>query len=164
MLKHGLDQFSLSIMVLGDTLEHNTNYSSNNLPDFVVMEQSYLDNYTLDYNVNRVASSKYESSGVSVNLGEDNPSYNLKREQAFAWDRTHSSCLLSRREKCFSNYYKFMHFSCIFSINRCLVAGNGLVVRGFKSSVINYLNDTFYKPSKIYLNADKDIIIENKNK
>lgn len=60
-----------------------------------------------------------------------------------------------------------MHFSCIFSINRYLVAGKDLGVRGFKSSVINYLNDTLYKPSKIYLNADKDkedIIIENKNK
>lgn len=96
ILKHGLDQFSLSIMVLGDTLEHNTNYSSDNLPDFVVMEQSYLDKYTLDYNVNRVASSKYESSEVSVNLGEDNPSYNLKREQAFAWDKIHSEELKIR--------------------------------------------------------------------
>lgn len=83
-------------MVLGDTCENNTNYSSKNLPDFVVMEQSYLNNYTLDYNVNKVASSKYESLGVSVNLGRDNPSYNLKGEQAFVWDKTHSEELKIR--------------------------------------------------------------------
>lgn len=85
-MKHGLDQFSLSILVLGDTIENNTNYSSKNLADFAVMEQSYLNNYTLEY---KVASSKYESSVVSVNLGKDNPSYSLKREP-FVWDRTHS--------------------------------------------------------------------------
>lgn len=82
ILKHGLDQFSLSILVLGDTIENNTNYSSKNLPDFAVMEQSYLNNYTLEYNVNKVASSKYESSVVSVNLGKDNPSYSLKTLRA----------------------------------------------------------------------------------
>jgi len=90
ILKYGHNQFSLSIIVLGDSLEQNTNYSSNNLPDFVVMEQNYLDNYTLDYNVNRVASSSYEPSQTSVNLGVDNPSYGLKGEQAFVWNRTHS--------------------------------------------------------------------------
>ena len=42
------------------------------------MEQSYLDNYELVYNVNRVASSNYEPSTASVNEGEDNPSYDLK--------------------------------------------------------------------------------------
>ena len=42
------------------------------------MEQSYLDNYELVYNVNRVASSNYEPSTASVNEGEDNPSYGLK--------------------------------------------------------------------------------------
>lgn len=90
MLKYGIDQFSLSVMVLGDKLEQNTNYSSKNLPDFVVMEQSYLDNYTLDYNVNRVASSSYEPSQASLNIGKDNPSYDLKGEKAFVWNKTHS--------------------------------------------------------------------------
>lgn len=83
-------------MVLGTSPEQNTNYSSNNLPDFVVMEQSYLDNYTLDYNVNRVASSSYEPSQASINIGEKNPSYNLKEEQAFVWNNIHSEELKSR--------------------------------------------------------------------
>jgi hypothetical protein len=47
-------------LVLGDTIENNTNYSSKNQPDLAVMEQSYLN--TLEYN--KVASSKYESSVV----------------------------------------------------------------------------------------------------
>lgn len=82
-------------MVLGFSPEKNTNYSSNNLPDFVVMEQSYLDNYKLEYNINRVASSNYEPSQASVNKGVDNPSYNLKGEGAFAWNKIHSEELKS---------------------------------------------------------------------
>lgn len=117
------------------------------------MEQSYLDNYTLDYNVNRVASSVYEPSQASVNIGADNPSYkDISGEQAFVWV-TYSSGLRHQHVK--------------LSINRCFVVGNGSVVRGFKSSAISYLNDTSYKPDKINLNADKDkkdIIKENKNK
>lgn len=42
------------------------------------MKQSYLENYELVYNVNRVASSGYEPSKASVNVGEDNSSFNLK--------------------------------------------------------------------------------------
>ena len=53
------------------------------------MKQSYLENYELVYNVNRMASSGYEPSKASVNVGEDNYSFNLKEEQAFVWDRTH---------------------------------------------------------------------------
>jgi hypothetical protein len=37
----------------------------------------------MEYNVNRVASSKYESLIVSVNKGETNASYNLLAEEAF---------------------------------------------------------------------------------
>jgi len=80
----------------GASPEKNTNYSSNNLPDFVVMEQSYLDNYKLEYNINRVASSSYKSSQASVNKGADNPSYNLKGEEAFVWNKIHSEELKSR--------------------------------------------------------------------
>lgn len=83
-------------MVLGTSPEKNTNYSSNNLPDFVVMEQSYIDNYTMDYNVNRVTSSIYEPSQASVNIGEKNPSYNLKEEQSFVWNNIPSEELKSR--------------------------------------------------------------------
>ena len=90
LVKYGHDSFFLSILVMGSLPDKDTNYSSTNIPDFVVMEQSYLDNYRLEYNVNRVASSKYESSFSSNNEGVNNPSYNLKGEEAFVWDKTHS--------------------------------------------------------------------------
>jgi len=69
-------------MVLGSTLD-KINYSSTNLQDYVVMEQNYLDNYTMAYNTNRVASAKYTSYEISINVGEDNPSYNLLEEKSF---------------------------------------------------------------------------------
>lgn len=99
LIKYGLNQFTLSVMVLGASPEKKTNYSSNNIPDFVVMEQSYLDNYILDYNVNRVASSSYLPSQSSVNKGVDNPSYDLKAEESFVWNKIHSDELKYRWSK-----------------------------------------------------------------
>jgi hypothetical protein len=81
--KYGLNEFSLSIMVLEPSPQKDTVYSANNLPDFVVLEQSYLDNYSMDFNVNKVATSGYEPSNNSVNVGNDNPSYGLKGDQSF---------------------------------------------------------------------------------
>jgi hypothetical protein len=81
LLKYGHEDFSLSIINIGPL--ENTKYSSDNLPDFVVLEQKYLDNYPMEYNVNRVASSKYEPLSVSTNKGEANASYNLIGEEAF---------------------------------------------------------------------------------
>ena len=83
LLKYGYSAFSIAIQVIGPT-ETNQVYSVNNTPDFVVLEQSYLDNYTLAYNINRAASSSaYEPSNESVNVGELNPSYNKKNTDAF---------------------------------------------------------------------------------
>lgn len=62
--------------------DKNPNYSSKNIPDFFLLEQSYLDKYKMEYNVSRVASSKYATSSVSVNKGEANPSYNLRGEES----------------------------------------------------------------------------------
>ena len=90
LIKYGHASFSLSIMVMGSLPGKDSNYSSTNIPDFVIMEQSYLDNYKFEYNVNRVASSKYISTSSSINEGVNNPSYNLKGEKAFVWNRTHS--------------------------------------------------------------------------
>lgn len=90
LLKYGYEDFTLSIISLGPLEDNNIKYSSDNLPDFVVLEQSYLDKYKLEYNVNRVASSKYESLSISVNKGEANPSYDLLAEEAFVWNRNHS--------------------------------------------------------------------------
>lgn len=97
--KYGHNEFSLSILVLGASPLENTIYSPKNLPDFVEMEQDYLDKYTLDYNVNRVASSSYQPSKASVNKGTANPSYDLKNEKAFVWDKTHSKELRARWAK-----------------------------------------------------------------
>jgi hypothetical protein len=64
-------------MVMGSLPGKDSNYSSTNIPDFVIMEQSYLDNYKFEYNVNRVASSKYISTSSSINEGVNNPSAHL---------------------------------------------------------------------------------------
>ncbi len=53
----------------------------------------------MEYNVNRVASSKYESLIVSVNKGETNASYNLLAEEAFVWYRNHSEELKNHWSK-----------------------------------------------------------------
>jgi len=66
LIKYGHASFSLSIMVMGSLPGKDSNYSSTNIPDFVIMEQSYLDNYKFEYNVNRVASSKYISTSFSI--------------------------------------------------------------------------------------------------
>lgn len=117
IIKYGLDQFSISIMVLGPSPEKYTNYYSNNLPDFVVMEQSYLDNYELVYNINRVASSNYEPSTASVNEGEDNPSYGLKGEQAFVWDKTHTDKLKSKWSATRGKYTFYVYSSSMESFD-----------------------------------------------
>jgi hypothetical protein len=83
LLKYGYNTFSLSIQVIGPT-ETDQVYSVTNIPDYVVLEQSYLDNYTLAYNINRTASSSaYEPSDELINIGESNPSYNKKGIDAF---------------------------------------------------------------------------------
>jgi hypothetical protein len=83
LLKYGREDFTLSIISLGPLEDEKIKYSSDNLPDYVVLEQSYLDKYKMEYNVNKVASSKYESLSISVNKGEANPSDNLLSEEAF---------------------------------------------------------------------------------
>ena len=83
LLKYGYNVFSLSIQEIGHTKTDQV-YSVTNIPDFVVLEQSYLDNYTLAYNINRTASSSaYERSDELINVGEFNPSYNKKGIDAF---------------------------------------------------------------------------------
>lgn len=99
LLKYGHNEFTLTVLVLGDSPLESTIYSLKNLPDFVKKEQDYLDKYTLDYNVNRVASSSYQPSKASVNKGTDNPSYDQKNEKAFVWDKTHSKELRDRWSK-----------------------------------------------------------------
>lgn len=52
ILKHGLSYFSLQILVLGESPLRNT-ISVNS--DFILLEQKYLNSYTLIYNIRRLA-------------------------------------------------------------------------------------------------------------
>lgn len=167
LVKYGHDSFFLSIMVMGSLPDKDSNYSSTNLPDFVVMEQSYLDNYRLEYNVNRVASSKYESSFSSINEGVNNPSYNLKGEEAFVWDRTHSEELKTlwsqSRGKNITYVYSIKTFelectipstiklSGYLNINLSLV---GQIITLIKSSEYNAVIYEDYIISTMPLNSD----------
>lgn len=51
IFKHGLSQFSLQILALGKSLNHD---SLSNNSDFLLLEQYYLDRYMLQYNVRRI--------------------------------------------------------------------------------------------------------------
>lgn len=89
LLTHGRAAFSVQILVLGPTLD--VTHSSANLPDYIELEQYYLDNYVLVYNMNRVANAAaYVPGQVSANVGALNVSFGRKGSDAIAWDRTHS--------------------------------------------------------------------------
>lgn len=61
------------------------NISKDNLPDYVKVEQNYLTNYILKYNINRIASSAaYSPSLKSINKDKNNPSYGTYNEMSFA--------------------------------------------------------------------------------
>lgn len=113
LLKYGREDFTLSIISLGPLEDEKIKYSSDNLPDYVVLEQSYLDKYKMEYNVNKVASSKYESLSISVNKGEANPSDNLLSEEAFVWNRNHSEKLkiLWSKSRGKNTYYLYSKYS-----------------------------------------------------
>ena len=87
---YGHNAFSLSILSIGPTLSNTDQvYSTNNLPDFVKLEQIYLSLYDLVYNVNRIASSAaYIPSSTPINKGENNPSFGSKGINAFVWGNT----------------------------------------------------------------------------
>jgi len=90
LLTHGHNAFSVQVVVLGPSLD--VSYSSDNLPDYVSLEQYYLDSYVLIYNMNRFASSAaYVPGNVSVNTGALNVSFGRKGEDAIVWGRTHSA-------------------------------------------------------------------------
>jgi len=126
ILKYGQDDFYLSILSLGSLEDKDTKYSSDNLPDFVVLEQSYLDNHKMEYNVNRVASTKYESLYVSVNKGEANPSYNLIGEEAFVWNRNHSAELKAHWSRSRGKITYYIYSKDSFELNIILLSSNKL--------------------------------------
>lgn len=93
LLVHGHSAFSLSVVSLGPILKDQV-YSATNLPDYVVLEQSYLDSFALVYNVNRNATpAAYTPSTLPVNVGVNNPSYGLTGITSPVWGTTHSARL-----------------------------------------------------------------------
>lgn len=86
ILKYGLHNFVLSVLVLGPTPNPSEKINKDSLPDYLIKEQYYLDNYKLEFNIQRrvVHTNYVPSSGVSVNVGQSNPSYNLLGKNSFA--------------------------------------------------------------------------------
>lgn len=91
LLKYGYNNFTLSVKVLGPSIENLENYSKENQPDYIELEQYLLDNYTFIYNINRTASSAaYKRSTNKVNVGEKNPSHRKTGDKSHAWLNVHS--------------------------------------------------------------------------
>jgi group I intron endonuclease len=86
--KYGLDAFTLSVEVLGPSLEGAI--SADNLPDYLLVEQSFLDKFDFVYNVNRTATAIYSPSQEPRNLGSYNPSFSKLSNDSFAWNHKHS--------------------------------------------------------------------------
>lgn len=87
---YGHSQFSLSVLSLGPS-PTDTTFSADNLPDYVKLEQMYLNTYTLAYNVNRTASSAaYVPSTSPINIGQVNPQYGNTGTLSPVWGKTHS--------------------------------------------------------------------------
>ena len=74
------------MLVLGPTPNPSDKTNKDSLPDYLIKEQYYLDNYKLEFNIQRrvVHTNYVPSSGVSVNVGQSNPSYNLLGKDSFA--------------------------------------------------------------------------------
>lgn len=91
LLKYTLAGFTLEVCVLGPS---PTAAVPGVQPDYVALEQYYLDTYTLAYNANRNASpAAYTRSNARPNVGTSNPQYGLTADSASAWGREHSDAL-----------------------------------------------------------------------
>ena len=140
-------------MVLGSSPEQSTKYYSDNIPDYLVMEQNYLDNYELAYNINRKASTNYEPSKASVNVGINNPSYNLKSEEAFAWNRTHSEDLKAQWSITRGKYTFFVYSSRTFEFLQSFPSAIKL------SIYLNTGQDFTYQLLKLIQTSDYSVVI-----
>jgi group I intron endonuclease len=155
LLKHGHAAFSLSIVTLGPTLT-DQEVTSTNLPDFVVLEQSYLDSCDLLYNVNRIASSAaYTQSTSLVNVGVNNPSYGLTGENSFVWGRSHSELLKSLWSSTRSKYTFFVYDRFTFLLLETFTSASQLarfipdVSKRFGTDIAKYLKG-INSPAVIY--------------
>lgn len=114
LLTHGHAAFSLSIQILGPTLQGQV-YSATNLPDYVVIEQEYLDMYVLAYNINRIASSAaYIPSTGRINVGVDNPAYGLTGTLSPVWGHSHSQVAKDLWSQARGKYTFFLYDSVTF--------------------------------------------------
>jgi hypothetical protein len=101
LLKYGQGSFSLSVFSMGPSPVAPTSpviapLTAANFPDYVVLEQFYLDAYVLQFNLRRTATpSAYVPSTGPINVGPNNPSYGLLGPNAPAWGRMHSAQLIA---------------------------------------------------------------------
>jgi len=124
ILTHGHSTFTLSVYSLGQTPETLEKFSSQNLPDYVVLEQEFLNKFTLVYNINRTASSSaYSPSTSQINIGKDNPSFGVYGEEAFAWNQQHSAETKSQWSKERGKTTFYLYSSLTFNLIEVFTSG-----------------------------------------
>ncbi len=87
ILKHGLSEFSLQIIVLGPSPDRE---SISVASDFIQLEQYYLDRYSLVYNIRRIALGPAPTSNPNPLKGITNPQYGKDGPEGAAWNHKHS--------------------------------------------------------------------------
>jgi len=87
ILKYGLSEFNLQIFVLGPSPDRD---SISTISDLILLEQYYLDRYSLIYNLRRIAIGAAPISNSNCNKGKSNPQFDKKGPDAAAWDYKHS--------------------------------------------------------------------------
>jgi len=87
ILKYGLSEFNLQIVVLGPSPNRD---SISTISDLILLEQYYLDRYSLIYNLRRIAIGAAPISNSNCNKGNTNPQFDKKGPDAAAWDYKHS--------------------------------------------------------------------------
>ena len=87
ILKHGLSNFSLQIIVLGPSPNRD---SISVASDFIQLEQYYLNTYILVYNIRRIALGPAPTSNANPLKGIKNPQYGKEGSKGAAWNNHHS--------------------------------------------------------------------------
>jgi group I intron endonuclease len=72
ILKYGLSEFTLQILVLGPSPDRESISATS---DFIQLEQYYLDRYSLDYNIRRIAIGPAPTANLDYNKGNTNPQF-----------------------------------------------------------------------------------------
>lgn len=87
ILKHGLSEFGLQIIVLGPSPDRE---SISVASDYIQLEQYYLDRYSLVYNIRRIALGPAPTSNPNPLKGVTNPQYGKEGPEGAAWNHKHS--------------------------------------------------------------------------